>query len=68
MFTGYFFHPSYTMYRAGSEQPVLRLTKEPAFFEGRFRLDKLGEPMNAAEETRWLLGLLMMILLERARG
>lgn len=66
MFTGYLFHPAYDVLRPNS-QPVLRLVKEPAFFEGKFRIDKTGE-MNPSEETLALLSLLMMILLERARG
>ncbi|HEX8175848.1 MAG TPA: hypothetical protein VF543_12075 [Pyrinomonadaceae bacterium] len=66
MFTGYFFHPAYDVLRPNG-QPVLRLVKEPAFFEGKFRIDKTGE-MHQMEETLALLSLIMMILLERARG
>lgn len=68
MFTGYFLHPSYTIYRADSETPILRLTKQPAFFEGKFELTQLGEFMGADEEVRVLLSTLMLILLERQRG
>ncbi len=67
-FAGYLFHPSYTLYRSGSETPVLRLTKKPAFFEGKFEVTRLAEPVDAAEETRMILSLLMMVLLERQRG
>lgn len=66
MFTGYFLNPTYLVTRANG-QPVMRLSKEPAFFEGRFRMDPLG-PMEPIEELRVVLGLLMMILLERSRG
>ena len=48
-------------------QPLMRLSKEPAFWEGRFRMEPLG-PMDQVEEPRVVLGLLMMILLERSRG
>jgi hypothetical protein len=66
MFSGYMFHPKYLLSRADGT-PVLRLTKQPAFFEGKFRLDKLAD-LSEAEEKRAILSLLMMILLERARG
>lgn len=45
----------------------MRLVKEPAFLEGKFRVESLG-PMREDEELRALLSLLMMVLLERARG
>jgi uncharacterized protein YxjI len=64
--SGYLFHPKYIVSRADGT-PVLRLTKQPAFFEGKFRLDKLAE-ISETEEQRAILSLLMMILLERARG
>ncbi len=66
MFTGYLFHPSYLVTRADGT-PVMRLTKQPAFFEGKFKVEKLAE-MRPDEENRVVLGLLMMVLLERARG
>ena len=66
MFTGYLFNPTYIVTRANGT-PVMRLSKEPAFFEGKFKIDKLAE-MTEAEEARVVLGLLMMVLLERARG
>lgn len=66
MFTGYFFHPAYNVLRTNGAA-VMRLVKEPAFFEGKFRLESLS-PMNEREETLALLSLLMMVLLERARG
>lgn len=66
LFSGYVFHPSYLVARADGT-PLLRLKKLAAFFEGKFTVEKLGE-LSALEETRSLLSLLMMILLERARG
>ena len=47
--------------------PLMRLSKQPAFFEGRFRIEKLAE-MSPQDETRAVLGFLMMVLLERRRG
>lgn len=66
MFTGYFFNPSYIVERS-DKAPVARLSKEPAFFEGKFKLELLG-PASEEEQTRILLSVLMMTLLERARG
>jgi len=66
MFTGYFFNPSYVVSRL-NDTPVVRLAKQPAFFEGKFQMTKLGD-MNAEEEDRALLSLLTMTLLERVRG
>ena len=67
MFTGYLFHPAYLLTRPGDSAAVLRLLKQPAFFEGKFTLTKQAD-LTPPEETRALLALLMMILLERARG
>ena len=66
MFTGYFFNPSYVVTRM-DDSPVARLAKQPAFFEGKFRMSKLGE-IGPEEESRVLLSLLTMTLLERIRG
>jgi hypothetical protein len=68
IFSGYFFNPTYTVYQTGMETPVLRIRKRPAFFEGRFDIEKLVEPANEADETRLLLSIIMMTLLERSRG
>lgn len=69
MFTGYLFHPAYLLTRpsAAAAPHALRLAKQPAFFEGKFTLEKQAQ-LDPTEETRALLALLMMILLERARG
>lgn len=66
MFTGYFFHPAYDVLRPNG-QAVMRLVKEPAFLEGKFRIEQSGA-MNESEEMLALLSLVMMVLLERARG
>ena len=66
MFTGYFFNPSYIVARM-DDSPVARLEKQPAFFEGKFRLTPL-EQIPPDEEARVLLGILAMTLLERRRG
>jgi hypothetical protein len=66
MFSGYFFHPVYQVTRADGT-PVMQMTKQPAFFEGKFLVEKLGT-LAEAEEQRVLLSLMMAILLERSRG
>lgn len=66
MFSGYFLHPSYLATRANG-QPAMRMTKQPAFWEGRFRLEKLGD-LTAREELNLFLSFLMLVLLERKRG
>lgn len=67
MLTGYFLHPSYIVYRSTGETQVLRLTKQGAFFESVFKIEKL-QNLNEEEERRVLLGLLMLVQLERRRG
>jgi hypothetical protein len=59
-------HPSYAATRSGG-RPAMRLTKQPAFFEGRFRIDKLGE-LTPREELNLMLSFPMLVLLERSRG
>ncbi len=66
LFSGYLFHPRYLASRTSGE-PVMRLTKEAAFFEGRFRIDKLAG-LSAREELNLFLSFLMLVLLERKRG
>lgn len=66
MFTGYWFHPSYIVARPEGT-PVAQLKKVKSFFGRRFVINKLGE-FDTAEEQRIMLGLMMMILLERQRG
>jgi len=66
MLTGYLFHPAYLLARADGTV-LLRMEKRPAFFEGKYSVERRAE-LTPAEETRALLGLLMMILLERSRG
>lgn len=65
-FTGYVFNPTYVIARADGS-PAYRLAKQPAFLESSFTIEKLAE-LPAGEELTVLLGILMMILLERSRG
>ena len=66
MFSGYFLHPSYLATRTNGG-PVMRMTKQPAFWEGRFKIEKLGE-LGAREELNLFLSFMMLVLLERRRG
>ena len=65
--TGYLFHPAYLLARPDGAV-LLRMEKQPAFFEGKFLVERRAEFVDQAEETRALLGILMMIMLERSRG
>lgn len=66
LLTGYFFHPAYLVSRADGTQ-ILKLTKQAAFMEGRFTLESLTA-ITDEDERLAVLSLLMMLLLERARG
>jgi hypothetical protein len=60
-------HPSYIASRVEGNAPTLRLTKQPALFEGRFGLTQQGQA-EEGEQLALLLSFLMMNLLERERG
>ena len=67
MFAGYLFHPRYLITRKATGQPVFRLSKQSAFWEGRFLIEKFGEA-SEKEETTLTLSLLMLVLLEKNRS
>ena len=62
---GLFFNPAYLIDLGG--ETVLRLQKQRALLESRFRLEKLGD-FAEAEEDLLLASVVMMLLLERDRG
>jgi hypothetical protein len=66
-FSGYLFHPKYLVSTADGSA-ILRATKQPAFFEGRFRIDRLEAPLSADDERLALLAAVMAVLLEKTRG
>jgi len=66
LFAGYVFHPAYLIARP-DETVIMRVQKQPAFFEGKFTIEKMAE-LSDAEEKRVMLSVLMMLLLERTRG
>lgn len=71
-FSGYVFNPAYLVTRpSASGEPgptVMRLAKEPAFLESSFSIEKVDPTLSETEEKRILLSLMMLTLLERARG
>ncbi len=64
--SGYLCHPRYGASRTNGT-PAMRLTKQPAFWEGRFQIDKLTD-LTPREELNLFLSFLMLVLLERKRG
>ncbi|WP_300687465.1 hypothetical protein [Chryseobacterium sp.] len=66
MFTGYFLNPSYTVTGIDGKT-YFKLKKMPSFFGRRFQLDRVID-IDDEEESLVILSLLMMTLLERARG
>jgi uncharacterized protein YxjI len=66
MLSGYIFHPAYIISKTDGTT-IARLEKQPAFFEGKFILTNLSQ-LSTEEETRIVLAVLMMTLLERRRG
>jgi uncharacterized protein YxjI len=66
MFAGYLFHPAYTVTRSDGVE-VLRSTKQPAMWEGKYTVEKKAE-ISTEAEALGVLSLLMLLLLERRRG
>jgi len=64
--TGYFLNPTYIVTRLGDGE-VLRMVKRPSLLETHFGI-RQSAPISADEQVCALLGLMMIILLERARG
>lgn len=64
-FTGYIFNPAYLVIDKQG-QTVFRLKKKASFFGRSFALTKLNQ--STADNERVLLGVMMMLLLERRRG
>jgi hypothetical protein len=66
--SGYFLHPSYTVTSTVDGQGIMRITKQPAFFEGLYRVDLFDQHVSYEEEVRSLLALLLLIQFMRSRG
>lgn len=65
--SGYVFHPSYLISANGSGDAV-RATKQAAFLESAFRIDRLGAKLTPEDERLLVIGTVTTILLERRRG
>lgn len=63
----YLFHPKYAAVDHVTNQTMMRLTKKPAFFEGKFELEKFAE-LTSERESSLIMSFLMLVLLERGRG
>ncbi len=66
MFSGYLLHPRYIASSADGVE-VLRMRKEAAFFEGRYSVEQAA-PLGGQDETLLMIGVLMIVMLERSRG
>jgi uncharacterized protein YxjI len=66
-FTGYLFHPKYVVRKPDGTE-VLLATKQPAFFEGRFSLERMQAPLSAEDERLVVIATALVILLEKNRG
>lgn len=66
LFAGYVLNPTYLVSRPDGTL-LMRLIKEPAFWESKFTISQEA-PLTEAEEQQLLLSLMMMVLLERSRG
>ncbi|AUC80371.1 hypothetical protein CW736_13725 [Nonlabens sp. MB-3u-79] len=65
-FTGYLFNPTYNITNKAG-QIAVKLKKMPSFFGKEFELTKVAD-IDEDDKERVMLGLMMMILLERRRG
>ena len=66
-FAGYLFHPKYLI-STPEGAPVVRATKQPALFEGKFLIDRLETPLNAEDERLVVIGVVTAVMLEKNRG
>jgi len=66
MFTGYFFNPAYLVTDLNGKV-VAKIKKQASFFGRHFEVSKLAD-IDQDDQERIMLGLMMMILLERRKG
>jgi len=65
--TSYLFHPKYAATQHTNGQVVMRVTKKPALWEGKFELEKFAD-LSPQQEVNLILSFCMLLLLERTRG
>ncbi|MGD1850918.1 MAG: hypothetical protein ACFCBU_10020 [Cyanophyceae cyanobacterium] len=70
LFTGFVFNPTYQVHRSSDEgNIVMLLEKKPSFFSRMFTIKLLDKSaLEEYDEERVLLSMIMMLLLEKARG
>lgn len=66
LLSGYLFHPAYNVFDS-TGLVVIQLKKLPSFWGRKFSVEKFQD-IKSEEEERVVLGLMMLILLERRRG
>ena len=66
MLSGYVFNPTYLVTNLNGTV-IMKVKKEPAFLETGFTISQ-ESPLSEQEELRAVLGIFMMVLLERVRG
>jgi uncharacterized protein YxjI len=66
LFSGYLFHPAYLV-KSPDGRLLLKMTKQPAMWEGKFIVEKFVE-LGPEDEKRALLSLMITVLMERERG
>ncbi|MGD1938239.1 MAG: hypothetical protein ACFCA4_11870 [Cyanophyceae cyanobacterium] len=68
LFTGFVFNPVYQVHRSTDEgHIVMLLEKKPSFFSRIFTI-KMLDKLEEYDEEKVLLSMIMMLLLEKARG
>ena len=67
LFSGYLFHPAYLV-TDNAGKLIARMVKEPSLIGRRFTLEKKLGFTHEEDEERVLLGLSMLLMLERSRG
>ena len=65
--TGYMFHPRYVLSSAADDSPKMKLCKQSALWEGKYKLERMYD-YDDVDELRGLMAFMMMTLLERRRG
>ncbi len=65
--SNFIFQPTFTVLDPNTQEAKFRIAKKPAFFEGLFTLEKLADT-DEANTMRTLMGVMMMLMLERYRG
>jgi len=68
MASSYLFNPKYLATKKNGSEGVMRVTKKPALWEGKFQIDKLSEELTPQQELNLVFSFIMLLLLERKRG